>query len=62
MAEEYHCYENGLAGRVNGIPRDGYMLESGFQDLNRAREGAGVLKYTRCKVFVFGFIPVTFAA
>jgi transposase InsO family protein len=38
MTEENHCYENGLAERVNGILKDEYMLESCFKDINRARQ------------------------
>jgi transposase InsO family protein len=34
MTEENHCYENGMAERVNGILKDGYMLESRFKDIN----------------------------
>jgi transposase InsO family protein len=37
MTEENHCYENGLAERVNGILKDEYMLESRFKDINQAR-------------------------
>jgi transposase InsO family protein len=38
MTEENHCYENGLAERVNGILKDEYMLDSCFKDIQHARQ------------------------
>jgi transposase InsO family protein len=38
MTEENHCYENGLAERVNGILKDEYMLDSCFIDFKQAKQ------------------------
>jgi transposase InsO family protein len=37
MTEENHCYENGLAERVNGILKDEYLLDATFADCRQAR-------------------------
>jgi transposase InsO family protein len=37
MTEENHCYENGLAERVNGILKDEYGLDGTFKDIAHAR-------------------------
>ncbi len=36
MTEENHCYENGLAERVNGILKDEYNLSSRFLSKRQA--------------------------
>jgi transposase InsO family protein len=38
MTEENHCYENGLAERVNGILKDEYLLDSCFTDFKQAKQ------------------------
>jgi transposase InsO family protein len=38
MTEENHCYENGLAERVNGILKDEYLLDRTFKDLAHAQK------------------------
>jgi transposase InsO family protein len=38
MTEENHCYENGLAERVNGILKDEYMLDSTFNSFRQAEQ------------------------
>jgi transposase InsO family protein len=38
MTEENHCYENGLAERVNGILKDEYLLDSSFNDFKQAKQ------------------------
>jgi transposase InsO family protein len=37
MTEENHCYENGLAERVNGILKNEYMLDACFVDFKQAK-------------------------
>lgn len=37
MTEENHCYENGLAERVNGILKDEFGLDEEFADLQAAQ-------------------------
>jgi transposase InsO family protein len=38
MTEDNHCYENGLAERVNGILKDEYGLDGTFIDINQAEK------------------------
>ena len=38
MTEENHCYENSLAERVNGILKDGFLLDSTFSSFVQAQQ------------------------
>jgi len=38
MTEENHCYENGLAERVNGILKDEYLLDTSFNTFEQAQQ------------------------
>lgn len=38
MTEENHCYENGLAERVNGILKNEYLLNSRFNNFKQAQQ------------------------
>jgi transposase InsO family protein len=38
MTEDNHCYENGMAERVNGILKDEYALEEEFADHKQAEK------------------------
>jgi transposase InsO family protein len=38
MTEENHCYENGLAERVNGILKNEYLLDSCFKSIKQAKQ------------------------
>jgi transposase InsO family protein len=38
MTEDSHCYENALAGRVNGILKDEYLPDATFRDFAHAKK------------------------
>ena len=38
MTDENHCYQNGVAERVNGILKDEYYLDVGFDSFEEAEE------------------------
>jgi transposase InsO family protein len=38
MTEDNHCYENGLAERVNGILKNEYLLDAYFMDFKQAKQ------------------------
>jgi putative transposase len=40
MTEEYHCYENVMAERVNGILKDKFHLDQTFEDVAHAKRAA----------------------
>jgi putative transposase len=37
MTEENHCYENAMAGRINGILQDEFYLDQIFTDKTHAK-------------------------
>ena len=40
MTEEYHCYENAIAERVNGILKDEFYLDQCFQNTRYAKKAS----------------------
>ncbi|MEH6537361.1 MAG: integrase core domain-containing protein [Psychroserpens sp.] len=40
MTEENHCYENGMAERVNGILKDEFYLDQTFTNVTHAKRAA----------------------
>jgi putative transposase len=40
MTEKNHCYENAIAERVNGIPKDAFDLNQTFTNTAQAKSAA----------------------
>ena len=49
MTEELHCYENGMAERLNGILKSEYFLDRHFKTKAEARK---VVKEAPMRTFV----------